>query len=76
MSREFVKLVFVAFVIATPMAWYAMNKWLEEFEYKVTIEVSLFAYAGFAALVIALLTISYESMKAANTDPARTLRSE
>lgn len=76
MSREFVKLVLAAFIIAAPLAWYAMNKWLQEFEYKVAIDVSLFSYAGLAAVAIALLTISYESMKAANTNPAHTLRSE
>lgn len=76
MSGEFVKLVFVAFVIAVPLAWYGMNKWLQEFEYKASVDIYLFAFAGFVAIVVALLTISYESMKAANTDPARTLRSE
>jgi len=76
MSKEFVKLVLLAFVIATPMAWYAMNKWLQGFEYKTSLDILIFAYAGLGALAIALLTISYESLKAANTDPARTLRSE
>ena len=76
MSKEFVKLVLVAFVIAAPLAWYAMNKWLQGFEYKTTLNFSLFTYAGLGAIAIALLTISYESLKAANTDPARTLRNE
>jgi putative ABC transport system permease protein len=76
MSREFVKLVLLAFVIAVPLAWYAMNKWLQGFEYKVSMEVWLFASAGLAALAIAILTISYESLKAAKADPARTLRNE
>lgn len=76
MSREFVKLVVAAFVVAVPLAWYAMDKWLEGFEYKTNLDISLFAFAGLTALAIALLTISYESLKAANTDPARTLRNE
>jgi putative ABC transport system permease protein len=76
MSKEFVKLVLVAFVIASPLAWYAMNKWLESFEYKTQLNFSLFIYAGLGAMTIALLTISYESLKAANTNPARTLRNE
>jgi putative ABC transport system permease protein len=76
MSREFIKLVVVAFVIAVPLAWYAMTRWLQGFEYKVGIEISMFTYAGLAAVVIALATISYESMRAANADPARTLRNE
>lgn len=76
MSREFVKLVVIAFAIAAPLAWYAMDKWLQRFEYRIPLDLSLFTYAGLAAIAIALLTISYESFKAANTDPARTLRSE
>jgi putative ABC transport system permease protein len=76
MSKEFLKLVIVAFVIAIPMAWYSMNKWLQGFEYKTPLNIEPFIYAGLGAFVIALLTISYESLKAANTDPAKTLRSE
>ena len=76
MSREFVKLVLLSFVIATPIAWYAMNAWLQAFEYKITLDISVFIFAGMGALAIALLTISYESLRAANADPARTLRNE
>ncbi len=76
MSKEFVKLVILAFVIAAPLAWYAMSKWLQAFEYKMALEVSLFFFAGLTAVVIALLTITYESLRAANADPARTLRNE
>ena len=76
MSKEFVKLVLIAFAIATPMAWYAMNKWLQAFEYKMPLSFSIFVFAGLGAITIALLTISYESLKAANTNPARTLRNE
>jgi putative ABC transport system permease protein len=76
MSKEFVKLVLIAFVVATPVAWYAMDKWLQSFEYKTTLDIFIFSYAGLGAITIALLTISYESLKAANADPAQTLRSE
>ena len=76
MSKEFVKLVLVAFVVAVPLSWYAMQKWLEGFEYKTPLNIMPFVFAGLSALVIALLTISYESLKAANTDPAKTLRNE
>ncbi|HZB11747.1 MAG TPA: ABC transporter permease [Chryseolinea sp.] len=76
MSKEFVKLVLFAFIVAVPLAWYAMEKWLEGFEYKTPLNIAPFVYAGLAALVIALLTISYESLKAANMDPAKTLRNE
>jgi putative ABC transport system permease protein len=76
MSTEFVKLVLLAFIIAAPLSWYAMNKWLEGFEYKTTLNIFIFIVAGVGALAIALFTISYESLRAANTNPARTLRSE
>lgn len=76
MSKEFVRLVLIAFIIAIPLSWYAMQKWLENFEYKTTLNIAPFVYAGLCALLIALLTISYESFRAANTDPAKTLRNE
>ncbi|MBA4053702.1 MAG: macrolide ABC transporter permease [Marivirga sp.] len=76
MSKEFVRLVLLAFGIAIPLSWYAMQKWLEGFEYKTTMTVAPFVYAGLSALVIALLTISYESLRAANANPAKILRSE
>jgi putative ABC transport system permease protein len=76
MSKEFVKLVLIAFIIAAPLGWYSMTKWLQGFEYKVTLDALPFAYAGGVAFLVALLTISFESLRAANTDPARTLRNE
>jgi putative ABC transport system permease protein len=76
MSTEFVKLVLIAVAIATPVAWYAMDKWLQGFEYKTQLNVFIFSYAGLAAVIIALATISYESLRAANADPVRTLRNE
>ena len=76
MSREFVKLVVVAFVISVPIAWYAMDKWLQGFAYHVPVDIMVFIYAGVAALLIALLTVSFESVKAANTNPVNSLRNE
>jgi putative ABC transport system permease protein len=76
MSGEFVKLVLLAFAIATPLAWYVMDKWLQGFEYKTSLHFSVFTYAGVASIIIALATITFESLKAANTDPARTLRNQ
>ncbi len=76
MSKEFVKLVIVAFAIAVPLAWYGSQKWLEGFEYRTTLNITPFLFAGICALAIALITVSYESLKAANTDPAKTLRNE
>jgi putative ABC transport system permease protein len=76
MSKEFIKLVLLAFLIAAPLSWYAMNQWLQAFEYKLPLEISIFCFAGFGAIAIALLTIGYESVKAANANPAQTLRNE
>jgi putative ABC transport system permease protein len=76
MSKEFIKLVIIAFIIAVPLGWYAMNKWLQGFAYKITITTDVFIYAGAAALLIALLTVSFESLKAASANPVKALRSE
>ncbi len=76
MSAEFVKLVLIAFIIAVPVAWYGMTKWLGSFAYKVSIGWMVFALAGLVALAIALITISFESIKAAMGNPVESLRSE
>ncbi|MBC7892156.1 MAG: ABC transporter permease [Sphingobacteriaceae bacterium] len=76
LSKDFLKLVFVAFVIAAPIAWYAMRQFLQEYEYKITIEWWVFAVAGGLAVGIALLTVSFQSIKAALTNPVKSLRSE
>ena len=76
MSQEFVRLVLVAFVLAAPLAWYAMNSWLSGFAYRTPVNLSVFVYAGLAALSIALLTISFESIKAASANPVSSLRND
>lgn len=76
MSSEFVKLVLIAFVIATPLAWWGMNKWLDSFAYRISINWLVFALAGLIALLIALLTVSFESVKSATSNPVKSLRSE
>lgn len=76
LSKEFLMLVFVAFLIACPLAWWAMNNWLHDFEYRVTMTVWPFALAGLAALAIALFTISFQTVKAALANPIKSLRSE
>ena len=76
MSAEFVRLVLVAFVIAVPVAYYGMSKWLQGFAYKVAIGWFVFALAGLVALAIALITISFESIKSARSNPIDSLRSE
>jgi len=76
MSTEFVRLVLIAFVMAVPVAYYGMSKWLEGFAYKVSIGWFVFALAGLVALAIALVTISFESIKSAMGNPIDSLRSE
>ena len=76
LNREFVKWVAIAFVIATPIAWYAMNKWLENFAYKTNLSWWIFALAGLLALGIALLTVSWQSWRAATRNPVEALRYE
>ncbi len=76
LNRDFVKGVVIAFVIATPIAYYAMNKWLENFAYKTNLSWWIFALAGLLALGIALLTVSWQSWKAATRNPVEALRYE
>ncbi|MGV8093700.1 MAG: ABC transporter permease [Mangrovibacterium sp.] len=76
LNRDFIKWVAVAFVIATPIAYYAMHKWLENFAYKTGLSWWIFALAGLLALGIALLTVSWQSWKAATRNPVEALRYE
>jgi putative ABC transport system permease protein len=76
LNTDFVKWVAIAFVIATPIAWFAMYKWLENFAYKTEISWWIFALAGILALGIALLTVSWQSWKAATRNPVEALRYE
>jgi putative ABC transport system permease protein len=76
LSKDFIKLVLVAIVIATPLAWYAMNKWLEGFAYQVPVHWWIFGIAGLLSIVVALFTISFQSIKAAMMNPVKSLRSE
>lgn len=76
LSGDFLKLVGIAIVIATPLAWYAMNQWLQDFAYKIDLHWWMFAGAGLLAVGIALLTVSVQSIKAALMNPVKSLRSE
>lgn len=76
LSRDFVKLVLIAILLASPIAWWTMNKWLEDFSYRIEIQWWIFAVAGIAALTIAILTVSTQAIRAANTNPIKTLRDE
>ncbi len=76
LNKDFVKWVAIAFIIATPVAWYAMNKWLDNFAYKTNLSWWIFALAGALALAIALLTVSWQSWRAATRNPVEALRYE
>ncbi|MCG8581661.1 MAG: FtsX-like permease family protein, partial [Bacteroidales bacterium] len=76
LNKDFIKWVAIAFVIACPVAWFAMNKWLENFAYKTDLSWWLFALAGVAAMGIALLTVSWQSWRAARRNPVEALRYE
>ena len=76
LCKNFARLVMLAFVVATPVAYLAMNRWLEDFAYRIDISWRIFLLAGLAALVISLLTVSYQSIKAALANPVETLRYE
>ena len=76
LSKDFLGLVVVAFVIASPVAWYALQQWLEGFAYRVVIPWWIFALAGLSATVIAMLTVSFQSVRAATANPVDSLRSE
>jgi putative ABC transport system permease protein len=76
LSKDFMLLVLIAFIIAAPVAWYFMNKWLEDFNYRVDINWWVFVLAGSIALVIALATISFQAIKAALANPVKNLRTE
>ena len=76
LSKDFLKLVLAAIVIASPIAWYLMDKWLSDFAYKITIDWWVFALTGGLAVAIALLTVSFQSIRAALMNPVKSLRSE
>jgi ABC-type antimicrobial peptide transport system permease subunit len=76
LSKEFLQLVFIALLIASPIAWFAMNKWLQDYAYRIHLNWTVFVVAAIAALFIALLTVSFQSIKAALANPVKSLRAE
>jgi putative ABC transport system permease protein len=76
LSKDFLKLVIVALVIATPIAWWGMSKWLQAFVYRINISWWMFALAGLLAIIIALVTVSFQAIKAALMNPVKSLKSE
>ncbi|HWV30463.1 MAG TPA: FtsX-like permease family protein, partial [Dyadobacter sp.] len=75
-SKDFVKLVVIAIVVASPLAWYALQKWLENYPYRTTIHWWVFAVTGAAALAVTIGTVSFQAIRAATADPVRSLRNE
>lgn len=76
LSTGFLKLVLIATLIAVPIAYYAMNRWLQDFNYRIEISWWMFALGGFGVTLIALLTVSYQAIKAATVNPANSLKTE
>jgi putative ABC transport system permease protein len=76
LNKDFIKWVALAFVLATPISYYAMNKWLEDFAYKTELSWWIFALSGILAFLIALTTVSWQSWKVARRNPVEALRYE
>jgi len=76
LTVDFLKLVGIAILISLPLGWYVMNKWLEDFTYRINIPWWVFLLAAFLAVLISVLTVSYQSIKAAIVNPVKSLRSE
>ena len=76
LSKDFLKLVFISFLIASPVAWYAVNQWLQNFAYRIDVRWWVFPLAGIIAILVALLTVSFQAIKAAIANPVKSLRTE
>jgi putative ABC transport system permease protein len=76
LAKEFISLVLLAIVLATPVGWYFMDRWLQDFAYRISIGWWIFPLAGAIALLIAVLTISFQAIKAALANPVKNLRTE
>lgn len=76
LSKDFLKLVGLAFLISSPIAWYAMHNWLKDFAYRINVEWWMFIVAGLGAIAIALITVSFQAIKAATSNPVKSLRTE
>jgi putative ABC transport system permease protein len=76
LSRDFLRLVVIGLLIASPVAWYFMKEWLREFPYRIDVEWWIFVIAGVVAVMVAFLTVSFQSIKAALSNPVKSLRSE
>jgi putative ABC transport system permease protein len=74
--KDFIKLIVIALVIASPIAWSLMNKWLSDFAYRIEIQWWVFLLAGFVAVFIAIMTVSWQALRAAMANPVKSLREE
>ena len=75
-SKEFIILILIAFAVATPVGYYFIHKWLQDFAYRIDIGWWMFPLAGIVVIIIALVTLSYQAIKAAVANPAKSLRTE
>ena len=76
LTKDFVILIIIALLVATPLSWLMMNRWLQEFAYHINISWVVYVLAGFSAIVIALLTVSYQAIKVALANPVKSLKTE
>jgi len=76
LSKDFIRLVLIAFIISAPLAYYIMHTWLQDFAYRINIEWWVFAAAALLSITIALATISFQAIKAAVANPVKSLRTE
>jgi putative ABC transport system permease protein len=76
LSKEFLKLILIACILAFPLAWWGMNKWLQDFVYRINISWAVFVISAVIACMIALLTVSFQAIKAALANPVKSLRTE
>jgi putative ABC transport system permease protein len=76
LTKDFFKLVFIALLISIPIGWWIMNKWLQGFAYRIDIRWEIFGFAGLIAISVALITVSFQAIKAAATNPVKNLRTE
>jgi ABC-type antimicrobial peptide transport system permease subunit len=76
LSKEFILLVFISCIIATPIAWYYVDNWLADYEYRIKIQWQVFVLTAIVALVITVITVSFQAIKAALSNPVKSLRTE
>jgi putative ABC transport system permease protein len=76
LSKDFLKLIGISILIAIPIAWYAMANWLQDYAYRIEIDWWIFVIAGIVAILIALLTVSFQAIKAALANPVESLKTE